>query len=203
MKAHCLAVCLLILIVSPACAGDDCADTVMIDSVEYPVSPQWCGQKLDSSEIADPQKLVRLPEELCFEDYRIYVTVETRDALVRMTEAAVKDSIKLTIDSGYRSAGFQKRIIRRRLAEGDSMEKILSMVAPPGYSLHETGRAVDFVPSEAIFAKTDTYRWLTEHGLKYGFVESYPDDTSNVHSWESWHRLYDPAMDSSTLREKK
>ena len=181
-----------VLVAGLPAAAEDCRETVVIDSVEYDIPPRWCGHKLDSADIALPEDLVRLPEHLCFEDYRIYVLPSTRDALVKMAGAARADGVDLIVDSGFRSANFQKRIIRRRLAEGKSFAAIVRFVAPPGYSEHETGRALDFVPSEAAFAKTDAYRWLKKHADEYGFVETYPEEDNETAPWESSHWCYHP-----------
>jgi D-alanyl-D-alanine carboxypeptidase len=167
--------------------SDDCDETIEIGETTYDVPEQWCGAKLDTVELADPADLVQVPQSLTFEDYRIYVTAATRDAFVSMTEAATKDSVELIADSGFRSAGFQTRIIKRRLDEGDSIEKILSMVAPPGYSEHHTGTALDLVPSEALFANTDAYAWLKKQAAEFGFYETIPEQSERGHSWESWH----------------
>ena len=178
-----------------SCAGDNppdssCQETVMIDSVEYAVSLRWCGKKIDSALVADPVVLVRLPEELCFEASRIYVLPETRDAFANMAEAARKDSVELITDSGYRSASFQERIIKRRMNEGSSFENVIRFVAPPGYSQHETGRALDMVPSEARFVYTDAYQWLKVNASEYGFYETLPEDSTGETYWESWHWYY-------------
>ena len=96
------------LCLTAGCArADDCVETIMVDSVKYRLSDQWCGTGLDSSEIAQPGSLAQLPQENTFEDYRIYVTRATRDAFVAMATAAGKDSILLIADSGFRSPGFQ------------------------------------------------------------------------------------------------
>jgi len=179
---------------SSACSAqpDDCIETVTIDSIEYTVPARWCGLKLDSTSIADPSTLKRLPDELSFDSSRIYVHPQLREQFVRMAEAARKDSVKLLVDSGYRSASFQKRIIKRRMEEGETFENIARFVAPPGYSEHETGMAVDLVPSEARFVYTEAYRWLKLHGQEFGFIESIPEDSTGVRYWESWHWLFIP-----------
>jgi len=163
---------------------------VVIDSVEYKIPDNWEGMKTDTLLIADPEKLVQLPQENTFEDYRIYLNRETRDAFVAMAEAAIKDSVILIVDSGYRSANFQKRIIKRRMEKGESFERVMRFVAPPGYSQHETGRAVDLVPSEVRFAKTKIYEWLQENAGKFGFAETYPEDIIPKSRWEPWHWYY-------------
>jgi D-alanyl-D-alanine carboxypeptidase len=192
-------VCLVVLIVSPACA-EDCADTVVIDSVTYRITDLWCGKAIDTTLLAEPEDLVQLPEELTFEDYRIYVLPQTRDALVQMAEAAAPDSIEFEVDSGWRSFGFQRRIIKRRMAEGDSFEEVLNSVAPPGYSEHHTGRALDLVPSEAIFAFSKTYLWLQEHAAEYGFYETLPEDPAAPLTWESWHWTYLGDVDTTIVK---
>jgi LAS superfamily LD-carboxypeptidase LdcB len=175
---------------STAALAGDCDETFVIDSVEYDVPARWCGKKLDSTRIADKTRLVRLPEELCFEDYRIYVMPPARDAFVNMAAAAKKAGLSLRVDSGYRSAEYQKKIIKRRLEAGEKYERIVRMVAPPGYSTHETGCAFDLVPSEAEFVKTDQYRWLKENAGKFGFTESIPENNSDSLFWEPYHWFY-------------
>ena len=175
-----------------ALASGPCRDSIVIDSVTYALTDQWCGQRLDSADLAKPSGLVQLPQKCTFAEYRIYVTPATREAFVRMAEAAARDSVDLIADSGFRSPAFQRRIIRRRLAAGDSFARIVHMVAPPGYSQHHTGRALDLVPSEAVFAKTRTYRWLKKHAGQFNFHEAYPDSPDHRHPWESWHWLFIP-----------
>lgn len=189
---------LLLLGCSPGCAAQsqECEEIVIIDSVEYRVPPRWCGKAIDSSLIPEPTTLVRLPDELSFEDSRIYVRRETRDAFVRMAEAARKDSVILIVDSGFRSASFQKRIISRRMAEGATFEEVVRSAAPPGYSEHETGWVVDLVPSEARFAHTPIYEWLAQYAPTYGFVESLPADSTGEAFWESWHWRFDRQADT-------
>ena len=167
-----------------------CAETVTIDSVQYQVPAKWCGRKIDSTLWAKQFDLVSLPTHLTFEGSRIYVTRACRDAFAKMAEAAKKDSVIIQADSGYRSPRYQREIIRRRLARGDSIEKIFRSASPPGYSEHHTGRALDLVPSEARFAHTKTYAWLKKNATRFGFRETYPDDPSSPLPWESWHWYY-------------
>jgi len=171
-------------------AKPPCTETVVIDSVRYPVPARWCGQKIDSSLWAGQTDLAPLPPELSFEDLRIFVTRATRDAFAEMAAAAKKDSVILQADSGYRSPRYQREIIRRRLARGDSIDKIFLSASPPGYSEHHTGRALDLVPSEARFASTRAYTWLKKNAARFGFHETYPKDGGSGLPWESWHWCY-------------
>ncbi len=169
-----------------------CDETIIIDDIEYPVPVRWCGKKLDKSLLANSKKLAKLPSEISHEGFKIYVSPETRKALVKMSDAAREKGIYLIVDSGFRSIWYQKLIIKRRLLQGEKYEKLITFVAPPGYSEHHTARAIDFVPSEARFAFTDTYKWLKEHADEFGFYETYPEDTTGATPWESWHWVYQP-----------
>jgi len=196
MKALLSLIVAALLLGSSVHAGESskptCPETVVIDSVHYQVPAKWCGRKVDSSLWARRSELVALPQHLAFEGSRIYVTRATRDAFVKMAEAAAKDSITLLADSGYRSPRYQREIIRRRLSRGDSIEEIFRSASPPGYSEHHTGRALDLVPSEANFADTPAYDWLKHNAARFGFHESYPENGPGHLPWESWHWCYQP-----------
>lgn len=68
--------------------------------------------------------------------------------------------------------------------------------APPGYSEHATGYALDFtirplVPgcgdvSDCI-ARTPPGRWLLEHAPEFGFELSFPAGNTQGVTWEPWH----------------
>jgi D-alanyl-D-alanine carboxypeptidase len=185
----------LIALVSPASFSNEshqinCEETFEIGGKEYPVSERWCGKKLDKLQLADAKKLVKLPWDISFDSSKIYVTKETKQALLKMADAARKSGVELLIDSGFRSIWYQKLIIQRRLEKGEQFEKLITFVAPPGYSEHHTGRAVDFVPSEARFVYTDAYKWLKEHAAEFGFYETWPEDTTGKIPWESWHWVF-------------
>ncbi|UCD62701.1 MAG: M15 family metallopeptidase [Candidatus Zixiibacteriota bacterium] len=170
--------------------AERCEETVLIDSVEYRVGERWCGKRIDSTRLAVRERLSRIPDEYCFENYRIYIDLAARDAFVRMAESARSDSVFLIVDSGYRSAGYQAKIIARRMAEGDRFNDIIRYVAPPGYSLHETGMTIDLIPSDHGFTRTAAYAWLTEHAADFGFAETSPKDSAGVMPWEPWHWTY-------------
>src|SRR5262245_11206123 len=61
----------------------------------------------------------------------------------RMKSAALADGVELLLVSGFRSVRHQVDLIRRKLAAGVEIGKILEVNAAPGFSEHHTGRAVD------------------------------------------------------------
>jgi len=177
----------------PSGAAEPACDSIVIADTAYAIPEIWCDQRVDSTELADPARLARLPSEYCHEEYRIFLTRSARDAFVQMARAAVRDSIELIVRSGYRSARYQREIINRRMAEGKSFEDVIRFVAPPGYSKHETGNAVDLVAGhlkDVTFARSATYDWMRSHAPDFYFFETYPNDSTSDLPWEPWHWQY-------------
>ncbi|WP_456473255.1 M15 family metallopeptidase, partial [Desulfolithobacter sp.] len=161
------------------------AETVVIDGRSYAVPTAWLGQKIEKPG-PTPAELARVPTHLVHDGGTIYLAKTARDALVTMAEAARKDDVLLTIDSGYRSTWYQKKIFARQLAKGKTFAEIARFVAPPGYSEHRLGKAVDFSPSNWRFADTPQYQWLRQHAAFFGFTETYSKNNPR-HPWEPWH----------------
>jgi D-alanyl-D-alanine carboxypeptidase len=184
---------LLLLLVAPVegCAGsvtEEIQETVTIDGEIYPVPEAWLGQKLDTPPL-QPPALVRIPSELTENQTDIYILSEANAALVRMAAQAQGDGIVLLVDSGYRSAWYQKKIFIRLMKKGRTFDDIVRYVAPPGYSEHMTGTAVDLSPGDWHFAATPAYGWLREHAGEFGFFETLPKNNPQ-HPWEAWHWRY-------------
>lgn len=114
-----------------------------------------------------------------------------------MKRAAGEDGIGLEIVSAFRSVQRQVEIIRNKLDSGVPIEIILQSSAPPGYSEHHTGRAIDINtpgcdPLEGIFEETEAFRWLTAHAGRFGFTLSYPRDNPWGYIYEPWHWCFRP-----------
>ncbi|MGH8162405.1 MAG: M15 family metallopeptidase [Gammaproteobacteria bacterium] len=110
----------------------------------------------------------------------------------RLQRAAKEDGIDVFVASAFRGIERQIRIIRRKLDSGQSLEDILAVNAPPGYSEHHTGRAVDIgTPNEPLlelsFADTPAYAWLQRRGAEFGFALSYPEGNESGYQYEPWH----------------
>lgn len=164
-----------------------CSETFTLQGDPFPVPARWCGQVIEPASLPPVVDLVRLPAEFSFEGYRIYLVPRARDALVRMAERAAQDGIRLRIDSGYRSRPYQASLLLRRIEQGQDLREVLHFIAPPGYSEHETGRAVDLVPSDPEFAREPAYEWLRRHAGSFGFRETYALREGADAPWEPWH----------------
>ncbi|MCF8179227.1 MAG: M15 family metallopeptidase [Sulfuritalea sp.] len=106
--------------------------------------------------------------------------------------AALGDSISLFIVSAFRSIDRQTEIVRRKLESGAPIEDILTVCAPPGFSEHHTGRAVDLsTPGsralEVEFEQTPAFVWLRAHAADFGYHLSYPIGNSSGYQYEPWH----------------
>ena len=123
------------------------------------------------------------------------LTPETAEAWWAMASAAAQQDIALHIVSAYRSIARQAELIRVKLEAAHTITDILAVLAPPGFSEHHTGRAIDIgtpdcPPADVMFAETPAYAWLQERAEGFGFTLSYPRDNSQGYVFEPWHWCY-------------
>ncbi len=109
-----------------------------------------------------------------------------------MKTTASSQSVVLQIASAFRSVNRQVEIIRSKLEAGVPLEQILTLSAPPGYSEHHTGRAVDITTAdtrtlEQEFENTVAFRWLCENAYSFRFFLSYPRGNPQGYAYEPWH----------------
>lgn len=116
---------------------------------------------------------------------------DARDSLwVMANEFQKKFGVPLTVVSGYRSAAYQKRL-------WDLGRCTDSLCAPPGYSEHQLGLAVDLfdASTEEDFQSNPTYRryisWLQTNAHLYGWTQSYQKWIQiDEYEVEPWHYRY-------------
>ncbi|MFZ6710636.1 M15 family metallopeptidase [Undibacterium sp. TC9W] len=127
------------------------------------------------------------------EDGRQYLlTPATNLAWQAMKAAASEDGIALLMISAFRSIARQTEIISDKLAEGQQLQDILLVCAPPGYSEHHTGRAIDIATPEdpeleISFDTTAAFAWLQNNAGRFGFHMSYPPGNTSGFQYEPWH----------------
>lgn len=120
------------------------------------------------------------------------LTPEAASAWRQMKSAAAEESVDLFIVSAFRSVERQVDIVRGKLKAGQKIEEILCVSAPPGYSEHHTGCAVDVgtpgTPDlEEGFALTAAFGWLQRRAAEFGFRLSYPENNPHGYRYEPWH----------------
>jgi len=112
-----------------------------------------------------------------------------------MKAAAARDGIELQLVSAFRSITYQRDLIQRKLARGDSIAAVLAVNAAPGYSEHHSGRALDigspgYAHLEIEFEESPAFAWLTSHAANFDFYMSFPRDNSYGVQYEPWHWCY-------------
>jgi len=168
---------------------DNVIETVIIGSERFQVPEPWTGNRLFPT-TRNLDELKKIPEDSTYNNSEIFILKEAYEPLLSMLEQARLDGVELTVESAYRSINYQTRIFLRMLEQGRSFEDIIRYVAPPGYSQHMLGTAMDFYPSNWEFAETEQYRWLQENGPRFGFEETYSRINRFMMPWEAWHWNY-------------
>ena len=79
--------------------------------------------------------------------------------------------------------------------------------APPGYSEHSTGFAIDIGDAtqretdfETEFENTDAYRWLINNATKFHFKLSFNKDNKYI-DYEPWHWRYEGSIEALKIFE--
>lgn len=131
-------------------------------------------------------------------DGKIRLREKAADKFLQMQRDAAKEGVKLVPLSGFRSKQEQEYLFFR-VKEQRKQDTITraQVSAPPGYSEHHTGYAVDIGDGNAPgtnltidFEKTAAFRWLKANAARYGFELSFPRDNPQGISYEPWHWRY-------------
>lgn len=181
---------------------ENVVETVMIGSDLYQVPPPWSGNRqFPTSRQLD--ELRQIPVEFTYQESKIYILAQAYPALVRMLEQARLEGVIIEVESAYRSINYQTQIFMRMLEKGRTFDDIIRYVAPPGYSQHMLGTALDFFPSNWEFAESEQYLWLQENAKKFGFEETYSKNNRFLMPWEAWHWNYvgEPEIPEHTVAE--
>lgn len=140
-----------------------------------------------------PKNLISLKKNELFDINKNNLSLrpEAYEALKKLAEAALKDGIKLTVSSTYRSYEYQKNLFDYWVSV-DGLEEAERESARPGTSQHQLGLALDFAPVDDAFDKTPAGKWVYENASKYGWSLSFPQGYEHVtgYRWECWHFRY-------------
>jgi D-alanyl-D-alanine carboxypeptidase len=122
------------------------------------------------------------------------VAAALRDLLAAQAASGVGGTLRGV--SCYRSIAHQRSVFCRKGARGCAdAGRRAHLVAPPGYSEHETGYAIDFAVRPApgcadtsdCIAATPAGRWLLANAPRFGFELSFPAANAQGVGWEPWH----------------
>ena len=126
------------------------------------------------------------------------------EAWRRLRSAAISDGITVFIVSAFRSIDRQAEIVREKLDAGITLGDILTVCAPPGFSEHHTGLAVNLsTPGsralEVEFDQTTAYTWLKRRAGEFDYRLSYPIGNTLGYQYEPWHWCFHDAQPSSAV----
>ena len=147
-------------------------------------------------------------EDLVFIEPHIWVHKDMSDALLKMRKEAKKDGVNLIFLSGYRSIKLQEEIFYslKSLRNQNASERA-RVSAPPGYSEHSTGFAIDIgdgsdraTDFEVNFENTSAFKWLNDNAARFHFRLSFNRDHKNV-DYEPWHWRYEGSIEALKIFE--
>jgi len=147
-------------------------------------------------------------EKLVLIEPNIEVHIDMRDSLLKMRAEAKKDGLYLVFLSGYRSINLQNDIFYsiKSIRNQEAAERA-RVSAPPGYSEHSTGFAIDIGDAiqretdfETDFENTDAFRWLITDAAKFHFKLSFNKDNKYI-DYEPWHWRYEGSIEALKVFE--
>lgn len=123
---------------------------------------------------------------------------DAQKAVSEMIAKAKAEGVPLGVISGFRTLEDQNYLYFDLKAErGQSAQARAEVSAPPGYSEHHTGYAVDFIDEsksnthlEESFETTAAFRWLEKNAAFFNFEMSFPKNNEANVSYEPWHWRY-------------
>lgn len=150
-----------------------------------------------------------VPEGLCdvintrndrtVQKMREYAAKSLEALYIEMKAAGYTD---VSVTSAYRSYSYQEELyngyIAREKANDPSLTdeqaraKVDTYSAAPGTSEHQTGLCCDMhnLPgADVSFAEEEVYAWLKQNAWKFGFIERFPENKTEItgYSFEPWH----------------
>jgi zinc D-Ala-D-Ala carboxypeptidase len=126
--------------------------------------------------------------------------------LMKLIYAARTERVWIVPVSGFRSVAQQEKLYKAQIQRRGSEASAAKVSAPPGYSEHHTGYAVDLAdgnyPKQDIsfkFAESEAFRWLKLHAREFGFELSFPENNSQGVSYEPWHWRFIGSTEAGTV----
>ena len=147
--------------------------------------------------VIEANKLALAPISMSLDGRTMHLArPETVQAFNRMSTEAKMEGVKLKIIWAYRSANVQKQQLdEARIKHGK--RGAMRWLAPPGYSEHQTGWAIDIgdenepkADDNPNFEGTKAFGWLKRNAIKYGFELSFPVGNWQGVAYEPWHWRY-------------
>ena len=143
--------------------------------------PETTQPLVDAGAYRDSGRIVRL-------------RTEAAEVFQAMQQAARDEGVHLVPISGFRTVDYQEGLFSRAIDRYATPEEAALWVAPPGYSEHHTGLALDVgdlnrpeTDVETTFEQTPASEWLGNNAHRFGFALSFPEGNPQGVSYEPWH----------------
>ena len=132
----------------------------------------------------------------------VYLDYRVAPHYQKMYDAALKDGVTLTPNSGYRSYSTQKTNFENKIKyyQSQGYDKVTAtqnasrVILLPGTSEHNAGFAMDIGWVTEDFENSPAYAWLDAHAHEYGFILRYPEAEDKQAKteiiYEPWHWRY-------------
>ncbi len=128
-------------------------------------------------------------------DGRVKLHREAAQAFLAMQKAARAEGVVLVPLSGFRSRQLQQELFYEVKAERlQQVTERAQVSAPPGYSEHHTGYALDIGDGkqpgthiQVTFEETAAFAWLQKRATQFHFELSFPRNNAQGISYEPWH----------------
>ena len=143
-------------------------------------------------------------DELILFSPGIYIHKEIYESFKEMQSMSAQRGISLQLLSGYRSIDLQRDIFYENKSIRNQTAVERSWVsAPPGYSEHSTGYAIDVGDGdypethfEVEFEQTPAFQWMKRFAPKYHFVLSFPLNNKQGVTYEPWHWRFEGTVNA-------
>lgn len=144
-------------------------------------------------------------------DGRLKLRQAAAEQFLKMQRDARNQGISLVPISAFRTVAQQDQLFFDiKQQRNQEASKRAEVSAPPGYSEHHTGYAVDIGDGSAqahhlkeSFAETKAFQWLQNNAAKYSFELSFPPNNPQGIAYEPWHWRYVGDRPSLELFYKK
>jgi D-alanyl-D-alanine carboxypeptidase len=131
-------------------------------------------------------------------DGRLRMRTAAANEFLQMQGNARAEGVILVPISAFRSVQDQNQIFFGvKQQRNQQVRQRAEVSAPPGYSEHHTGYAIDIGDGRAPgtnlsqnFETTAAYKWLKNHAAQYNFENSFTRDNAQGVSYEPWHWRY-------------
>ncbi len=149
------------------------------------------------------------PKELMAVAPGLLLRPDAARSFLAMQRAAAADGVALTLLSAFRSVEVQRHLFFEVKADRNQTSLDRAKVsAPPGFSEHSTGYAIDVgdlrepqANLSSAFVHSQVYQWLRNNASRYQFALSFPQDNAQGVSFEPWHWRFEGSTDALRLFE--